>query len=317
MGWYSLKEFRDFTIDSKSKPLVTIGICVRNGEDFIGAVIESILCQDFSHELMELIIIDDGSQDATLNVIYSYLSKMSFSVKLFSGRWRGLGAARQTVVQNTRGKYIVWVDSDTILTKTYIKKQAEFMEKHPNVGISNGRCLDYKSIRFPYYNNLVSFLEQMGFLAVNNMVRGKPTDKLPGTAGTIYRFQALNRVGGFDNRITGAGEDMDAAYRVREDGWLIYFDTGGTFYHIMKETWNALWRQYYWHGYGYHYVFHKNTGIGKVYDMLPPVGFLAGLYYSFEAYKLTKRKVVFLMPFHFLFKTTAFFLGFINSHINS
>lgn len=317
MGWYRLKGYRNSVLNRKIKPFVTIGVCVKNCEDTLGAVIESILSQDFPHELMEVIFVDDGSIDSTLRVIHAFVPRIDFSFKIFSGKWRGLGAARQTVVENTRGKYIVWVDGDTILSKDYIAKQVEFMEKNPNVGITKGKCWDYKDLRSPKSENLVAFLEQMGFVTVDIKYGGKPTQKLPGTAGSTYKYEAIKQVGGFDICITGAGEDMDAAYRIKEDGWLIFLATDGVFYTKRKEDWNDLWRQYYWHGYGFHYVFYKNEGIGKLYDMLPPAGFLAGLLYSFVAYRLTNRKVVFLLPLHFVFKTTAFCLGFIKSHVNS
>jgi len=47
------------------KPIATIGVCVRNCEATIKEVINSIINQDFPHELMEVIIVDDGSEDRT------------------------------------------------------------------------------------------------------------------------------------------------------------------------------------------------------------------------------------------------------------
>ena len=50
------------------KPIVTIGICVKNTEKTILDAINSILEQDYPTDLMEIIFVDDGSEDRTLSI---------------------------------------------------------------------------------------------------------------------------------------------------------------------------------------------------------------------------------------------------------
>ena len=50
------------------KPKVTVGMCVKNCAATIKEAIESVLNQDFPHELMELIIVDGNSEDETLSI---------------------------------------------------------------------------------------------------------------------------------------------------------------------------------------------------------------------------------------------------------
>jgi glycosyltransferase involved in cell wall biosynthesis len=292
------------------KPKVTIGVCVRNAEATIKDVVESIMIQDFPHELMEVIFVDDGSKDKTLAIISDNVPRMDIQTQVYSGPWKGLGKTRNSVVNHANGDYIIWVDGDTILQSNYVRRHVEFMEKHPRVGITAGR------FSFDDDEHLVAFLEQVGFEAMNVKHEGI-TEKLPGTAGSTYRLKAIRQVNGFDDWITGAGEDIDAAYRIRKAGWLIYLAVGESCYTKRKETWKALWNQYLWHGYGYHYVYQKNRGIGKLWDMLPPLAFVSGLLNSFIAYKLTHRKTVFLLPLQFIFKMTAWWLGFVKSRSDS
>lgn len=313
------KTFSNLHFISKDKTgiMVTIGICVRNCEKTIAQVIESIMSQDFPHDQMEVIFVDDGSCDKTLQIINSFAPKMDFGFRILSNGWRGLGTARQTVLNHANGKYIIWVDGDTFLSTDYVRKQVNFMERNPKVGIANGMCWNPKKMSKLKNLSLVAFLEWMGFVAVDINYGGRSFEKLPGTAGSIYRVEALKSVGGFDERIKGAGEDLDAAFRIRKSGWQIYLATDGTFYTNRKETWAELFNQYRWHGYGCHFVVHKNKGIGKLYDMIPPAAFLSGLLYSLVAYRSTHRKVVFLLPFHFVFKQIAWWFGFIKSHFDS
>jgi len=121
------------------KTVVTIGVCVRNSASTIREAIESIISQDFPHELIEIIFVDDESEDNTLSVIQEYVSRINILAKVFKSSWKGLGHARQIVVGNAEGEYIVWVDGDIVLSKDFIRKQVEFMEQYPKVGIAKGK----------------------------------------------------------------------------------------------------------------------------------------------------------------------------------
>jgi len=118
---------------------VTIGVCVRNSASTICEAIESIIDQDFPPELLEIVFVDDGSEDDTLAIIQAYVSRMDIAARVFHTEWRGLGPARNIVVNNTRGKYIIWVDGDMILPADHVRKQVEFMELNPKVGIAKAK----------------------------------------------------------------------------------------------------------------------------------------------------------------------------------
>jgi len=107
---------------------VTIGICVKNGSDTILGALESVMAQSFPHEQMEVIVVDDGSEDGTLSVVHGYASKIDMPVKILHYAWQGIGQSRNTVAKNALGKYIVWVDSDMVLSKNFVKEQVKFME---------------------------------------------------------------------------------------------------------------------------------------------------------------------------------------------
>lgn len=289
-----------------TKPKVTIGVCVRNCKDFIKEAIDSVINQDFSHELMEVVFVDDGSKDKTLSIINSYVPKMDMHVKVFHQEWKGLGSARNVVVNNASGDYIVWVDGDMRLSRDFVRKQVRFMERNPTVGIGKGKYGVYTRA------NLVTTLENMEF-AVNNLKRSGRTISMPlGTGGSIYRVKAIRQVGGFDQNIIGSGEDMDAEYRIRAAGWLLYV-TPAVFYERHRETWKSLWNEYFWHGKGGRHLFEKNRQFVNLYKMLPPVALGAELFRVATAYRLTRRKAILLLPFHYVFKRIAWFLGFVKS----
>lgn len=292
-----------------TKPIITIGVCVRNADATIKKAIESILHQDFPHELMEVIFVDDGSEDKTLQIIQNYVSKMNISAKVFHTSWQGIGAARNLVVRNAAGKYIIWVDGDMSLPRDHVRKQVEFMEKNPKIGIAKARYGILPN------DSLVGFLENIAFVAVDIMYGGRVTSRGLGTGGSIYRVEAIRKAGGFDPNLRGVGEDLDAESRVRKAGWLLCLGSPAAFYERRRQSWPSLWQEAVWHGHGGYHVFRKNRETFALYKMTPLAGFIAGVWYSTVAYKATRRKVVFLMPIHYAFKRIGWLFGFIKGQL--
>jgi len=294
------------------KPEITIGICVKNCEKTIKDAINSVLDQDYPYELIELIIVDGYSEDRTVDIIQGILKKARIKSKIFRED-KGLGYARQIVVDNAKGDYIIWVDGDMMLPKNYVKKLVEFMKKHPEVGVAKGK----QSLKG---GNLLATFEACS-RAVGKMVdyqSEKARLKSLGTSGSIYRIGATRQIGGFDESLKGYGEDFDIEIRIRAAGWSFrtvdveYFD-----YERNKLTWKELWKRYWLRGYYNHYFLHKNKGFIKHYNMSPPAAFVAGLLHSHKLFGLTRQKSIFLLPFQYLFKNTAWYVGFIRSHLNS
>jgi glycosyltransferase involved in cell wall biosynthesis len=282
---------------------VTIGLCVKNAEPTIKECINSVAYQTFPHEFMEIIVVDACSQDRTLSIIKERLAKTDIKKRFFSENI-GLGFARQTVVENARGQYIIWVDGDIILSKDYIQNQVNFMEQHASVAITVG------SLGILPDDNWVATLENMGYVIDSLRYQGEATSNLLGTKGSIFRVKAIKGVGGFDPNIKGAQEDMDVAYKIRMAGWKFYM-TKALFFHRQRRTWKDIWKQHFWYGYGLHFIQHKNKGQNMISDKSVDRIILSSL-----AYRLTHRKVVFLLPLNFIFKETALLFGFAKAHVD-
>lgn len=117
--------------------MVTISVImpVYNGEKYIKEAIDSILNQ--SYEDFELIIINDGSNDATEEIILSYSDnriiylKNDINLKLIKTLNKGVKLAK--------GKYIARMDADDIAFPNRFETQLKYFMQYPNIGIVNGR----------------------------------------------------------------------------------------------------------------------------------------------------------------------------------
>ena len=287
------------------KAKVTIGFCVKNCEATVKETIDSIICQDYPHDLMEVIVVDGYSKDRTIKIVKEVMRNSDIKTRIFFEE-KGLGVARQMVVDNAIGDYIIWVDGDMVLAKDHVSKQVEFMEQNPTVGIAGGKFDVYPG------ENLVAALESIEWI-VSDYIHGRKATSRPvlhRAGGCVYRVKAIRQVGGFDDHIKGALEDLDAEYRIGEVGWLTYFITDAVFHDRRKGTWRAIWNENFWYGYGGHYFLHKHR------KRVSASAFVEGLRRSSIAYKLTHRKIVFLLLPQYAFKKMAWYTGFLKAHID-
>jgi glycosyltransferase involved in cell wall biosynthesis len=296
------------------KPMVTVGVCVRNSASTLREAIESIICQDYPHEFMEVIFVDDDSEDETLSIIKNYILKMNMKAKVFHHKWKGLGYSRNLVIDNATGDYILWVDGAMILSRNFVNKLVQFMNTNPKIGIAKG-----KQVLKPAAN-MLSTLETYSRV-VGKMLdykSKKAHSKSLGTGGSMYRLEAIRQIGGFDQNLKWYGEDQDVEIRVRAKGWLLArIDAKFGENKKRRLTWGSLWKRYWFRGYYTHYFCHKNRGLLKHYRMLPPMAFLAGLLHASTLFKITGKKMVYLLSLQYAFKMSAWYFGFIRGHLDS
>jgi hypothetical protein len=109
------------------------------------------------------------------------------------------------------------------------------------------------------------------------------------------------------------GEDMDAERRMKESGWSLHI-SDAVFYEKRRSSWKSLWAEYFWHGVGGRFLFQKEKRSISLSKMMPPISLAIEVRRSAVAYRLIFRKVVFLLPIHWVFKRTAWLVGFVSSH---
>ncbi|AVC43806.1 hypothetical protein B4919_02925 [Francisella tularensis subsp. novicida] len=97
---------------------VSVIIPAFNVENYIEEAVYSVLNQNY--DSFEVIIIDDGSDDETYNIICE-ISKVHSNVKILKQKNKGQGAARNAGIQLSEAQYVVFVDADDILAEDALK----------------------------------------------------------------------------------------------------------------------------------------------------------------------------------------------------
>ena len=133
------------------KPKISIIVPVYNVEDYLEDCIESLVQQSYSN--IEIICINDGSTDSSLQILRKYEAKYS-NIKVISTKNSGLAATRNLGLELATGDFVTFVDSDDWLDRKTISTIYEegFFENSEIDIICFGLCRVIKDVKVPYRN---------------------------------------------------------------------------------------------------------------------------------------------------------------------
>ncbi len=108
---------------------VSVIVPVYNVEQYIRPCLDSLIAQTIDHSQIEVLLINDGSTDSSLDICYEY-AQSHFIFKVFTKENEGVSATRNFGIRHATGKYIMFLDSDDTYTPNTCKLVTEFFDKH-------------------------------------------------------------------------------------------------------------------------------------------------------------------------------------------
>tara|TARA_R110001583_G_scaffold1542_10_gene12003 strand:- start:18426 stop:19346 length:921 start_codon:yes stop_codon:yes gene_type:complete len=111
---------------------VSIIMPVYNRQKYLAEAINSALDQTYDN--IELIIIDDGSSDTSLDIANDYANKYPDKIKTLSQKNAGASTARNKGIESATGDLIAFLDSDDLYEKNKIEEQVKLYKQYPNAG---------------------------------------------------------------------------------------------------------------------------------------------------------------------------------------
>jgi glycosyltransferase involved in cell wall biosynthesis len=149
-------------------PEFSIVIPAFNRADLIGETVDSVLNQDFAD--YEIIIIDDGSTDATeplIKDLYSHLPNLRYIKE--SNRERG--AARNSGFFHARGRYVFFLDSDDLLLRNHLRTLFQLTRRYPGARLISTKYQFLRQGRL--FPSDVAGLPE-GFYGIDLVLKGNP-----------------------------------------------------------------------------------------------------------------------------------------------
>jgi len=241
----------------------------------------------------EIIVVDNGSQDGTVETIRQDFPEVNLIKNNFN---RGVAPARNQALQVARGEFILLLDVDTVVGNSAVDTLMQFLEENPTVGLvapklvyPNGQ-LQYSCRKFPtVWTKVLRRIPQKlaERLLSDELYQGWNYDSVREVDYVIGACQLIRRkvfeeVGYLDERMFYGPEDVDYCLRLRMVGWKVAYNPKATIIHkeqrVTKSrffsivTWRHLLALILYFN-KHHYWFSRE----KIYIRLPTIGLVEDL----------------------------------------
>jgi len=178
-----------------------------NTANLIGTCLRSVIESD--DIVKEVFVVDNASSDESV----SYVRKNFPFVNLITNpENKGFGAANNQVLSQCTGRYIFFLNPDTIVLPGAFKKAISFMDAKPYIGLAGTKLIypdstPQESVSYRYPGQKYTSGEVSGFRGSIACVQG---------SSMIARSDIIKKVGGFDEDFFLYGEDEDLCLRIRK-----------------------------------------------------------------------------------------------------
>lgn len=198
------------------KPMVSVIINFLNAEEFIEEAIESVFAQTYDN--WELLLVDDGSTDASTQVAALYAHQHTSKVRYLEheGRQnRGASASRNMGSRNARGDYIAFLDADDVWRPRKLEQQVAILESYPEAAMVYGPARYWCTWTGNPDHVHLDRMQELG-VQPNNLITPpkllilmlRNEDATPCPSGILVRRSTNTEIAGFEDAFRSIFDDQ-------------------------------------------------------------------------------------------------------------
>jgi glycosyltransferase involved in cell wall biosynthesis len=194
-------------------PVVSVITPAYNAAPYLADAVASVLGQTFSD--LELVVVDDGSQDDTLQVARR-LSGADGRVRVLSTPNGGPATARNTALRAARGEFVALLDSDDLMGPDYLARQLAVIAANPDASIVTANAINRGG--GPAFDGKPFWRQTVGIqrLTVHDLIVHEDSVCIL----SVFRRRIFDAIGGFNAAFTG-NEDYEFWLRAALAGFVI------------------------------------------------------------------------------------------------
>lgn len=228
-------------------PKLSVIIVAYNSENFIERCITSLRDHEIgpkqsSEDWMEIIILDNASQDGTVKMLKKFLPEIKL---IESSENLGFSKGNNKAVKEAKGEYLFFLNPDTELERPVLKELIDFYENTPETGIVGPKLEMGSGKTQPSVRKLptvIGAFKEYVLGIKNSYEQYVPFGNDPVEVESVYgaamliKKELFEKAGGFDEKFFLYYEDADLCKKVRELGKKIYYYPGVLIKHLVGVT---------------------------------------------------------------------------------
>ncbi len=216
---------------------VSLYIPCYNVEAYLARCIEGVLNQSLPPD--EILVIDDGSRDRTLEIAARYPVRVIRHEKN-----RGLAAARNTGFHNAKNEFVASLDADCVPERNWLKLLARHMESGNVAGVG-GKLVEAVRDSLADRWRAVHMVQHWGDQPLSNphFVFGN---------NSLFRRSAVEEAGGYDERLWTNGEDSSLSFKLRAKGHDLFYEPSAIVRHLRQDSIHSVLEAYWRYRMDYH-----------------------------------------------------------------
>lgn len=224
------------------EPTVSVVIATFNRAQLLAKCLDALETQRMARERYEVLVIDNGSTDGTVEFLDNRCDKSPVTIRWFRHPRGGPASARNLGVDQARGDLIAFTDDDCIPASDWLTALAAELPDSPTCAGIGGPIWGMRDTAISRY------IDHAKLMA--HWVDADQVEYLI-TANALYRTSCLTEVGGFETGfVLAGGEDVDLSYRLRDCGYSLHVTDQGAVQHHHHDTLRLFTKMNWRHGFG-------------------------------------------------------------------
>lgn len=220
---------------------ISVVICTYNRATYIQDAMDSLYHQTIDKQFYEIIVVNNNSNDNTIEVCEDWISKHpAAQYRFYNEAKQGASYARNTGAAYANGSLICFMDDDAIAESDYLERIIRFFDEHTDAGGLGGRIIPKYIPEEPkWMSYYVSSL--VGNFDYSNEVSVFSANKYPLESNMIIRKEDFFAVNGFNVELPGVvgtlrigGEGKDFFFKLKAIGRVIYYDPTIRVQHVVE-----------------------------------------------------------------------------------
>lgn len=250
-------------------PDISVIICTYNRCNYLELALRSLENQNFERSAFEIIIIDAGSTDNTLQTIKTYSEIMS--IQFIESLHSGLSDARNTGIKKASGKIVAFLDDDAIADPDWLRQILGcFHLSREWTYACGGKSLLICDTSLPSWLNseMLIYLGQFDFGNIGFVM--DTGEQNPAGLNMAFKNEIFKRIGYFNPNLGRKGgnllsnEEVDFFHKMRKEGYKIWYNPKMLVYHHVTNdrlSKRYIINRFYWQGRSDAVMNAENSGI--------------------------------------------------------